>query len=284
MSRFGGIFTLGRPDLRGHYHPAREELVLRNKTHMTYEGQQAMPPNFIYSTRRELAILAENCPQLLHTPQHALVHAGIDAIMFDDSSMTVWLVQVTHGSPRPVSPEGLLFLLEVVRESPYEPSPTHPWQFVYAIRGQPANIFFHLSGKERTQRFSISFWMPRIKPYVMQLRDTKMDLNSSRDPYEQWGLPCKVSQKSSPSLPRRLAHSMGHLFPKYRRTTESSTVQDELTSDINSAIIRESGVPGAQLLGKIVREQDLGTVDHYVRDDEQAQTSSWGKRLAEMCR
>ncbi|KAG1814352.1 uncharacterized protein BJ212DRAFT_367252 [Suillus subaureus] len=282
MSRFGGIFTLGRPDLRGHYHLAREELVLRNKTHMTYEGRRAVLPSFVYSTRRELAILAENCPQLLLTPQHALVHPGIDAIMFDDSSMTVWLVQVTPGSPRPVSPEGLLFLLEVVRESPYEPSPTHPWQFVQAIRGQPTNIFFHLSGKERTQRFSMSFWMPRIKPYMMLLRSTKTDVYSSGNPYEQWGLPYKVSQKSSPRLPQRLANSMAHLVPRRRRTTEPSAAQVNLTSEINDAIIRGSGVPGAQLLGEIEREQDPGPVNHYVRDDEQ--TSSWGKRLAEVCR
>lgn len=281
MSTSGGIFTLGRPDLRGHYHPAREELVLRNKTHMAYEGQRATPPNFIYSTRRELAILAANCPQHLHTPQHALVHPGIDAVMFDASSMTVWLVQVTHGSPRPVSPEGLLFLLEVVRESPYEPSPTHPWQFVYAIRGQPTNILFHLSGKERTQQFSMSFWMPRIKPYVMQMREMDLDTHSSASPYEQWGFPCKVSQKSSPNLSRRLVNSIAHLVPRCRRTTESSATQDKFTSDINSAIIRNSGVPGARLLGEIVREQDSGPADHYVQDDEQ--TSSWGKRLAEVC-
>ncbi|KAG2753479.1 hypothetical protein P692DRAFT_20771640 [Suillus brevipes Sb2] len=282
MSRSGGIFTLGRPDLRGNYHPAHEEFVLQKKTHMTYEGQRSMPPNFIYSTRRELAILAENCPQLLHTPQHALVHPGIDAVMFDASSMTVWLVQVTHGSPRPVSPEGLLFLLDVVRGSPYEPSPTHPWQFVYAIRGQPTNIFFHLSGKEKTQHISMSFWTPRIKPYAMQLSDTDLDVHSSGNPYEQWGIPYKVSQKHSPSLPQRLAHSMTHFVPRCRRATGPSTAQDKLTSDINSAIIRNSGVPGARLLGKIVKEQDPGPVDHYLRDDEQ--TNSWGKRLAEMCR
>ncbi|KAG2128748.1 uncharacterized protein EDB93DRAFT_1183695 [Suillus bovinus] len=282
MSRSGGTFTLGRPDLRGHYHPAHEELVLQQNTHMTNEEQRAMHPNFIYSTRRELATLAEYCPQLLHTPQHALVHPGIDAVMFDASSMSVWLVQVTHGSPRPVSPEGLLFLLDVVRKTPYEPSPTHPWKFVYAIRGQPTNIFFRLSGKERTQHFSMNFWMPRIKPYVMQLRDTHLNVHPSGNPYEQWGFPYKVLQKSSPSLLRHLANSMTHLVPKCRCTTKSGTTQDTFTSDINGTIIQESGVPGAQLLGEIVKEQDPGPVDHYLRDNEE--TNSWRGRFAKVFR
>ncbi|KAG2129731.1 uncharacterized protein EDB93DRAFT_1181997, partial [Suillus bovinus] len=270
MSRSGGTFTLGRPDLRGHYHPAHEELVLQQNTHMTNEEQRAMHPNFIYSTRRELATLAEYCPQLLHTPQHALVHPGIDAVMFDASSMSVWLVQVTHGSPRPVSPEGLLFLLDVVRKTPYEPSPTHPWKFVYAIRGQPTNIFFRLSGKERTQHFSMNFWMPRIKPYVMQLRDTHLNVHPSGNPYEQWGF--------LTNLLRHLANSMTHLVPKCRCTTKSGTTQDTFTSDINGTIIQESGVPGAQLLGEIVKEQDPGPVDHYLRDNEE--TNSWRGRFA----
>ncbi|KAG2135092.1 hypothetical protein DEU56DRAFT_807735 [Suillus clintonianus] len=285
MSRFGGTFTLGRPDLQGHYHLAQEELVLRTKTHLAHEEQRAMPSSFIYSTQRELAMLAEYCPQLLHTPQHALVHPGIDAIMFDSNKLTVWLVQVTHGThgtSRPVSPEGLIFLLDVVRGSPYEPSPTHPWQFIYATRGQSTKTFY-LSGKERTQRFSMGFWLPRIKPYIMQLRDTDREVHSSSKPYEQWGLPYKAPQKSSPSLPRRLANSLAHLVPRSRSTTESNiTVLDKMTSEINGAIIRNSGVPGAQLLGEIVKEQYPGPLDHYVRDVEQ--TNSWVKRWAEVCR
>ncbi|KAG1746924.1 hypothetical protein EDB19DRAFT_333116 [Suillus lakei] len=282
MSKSGGTFTLGRPDFWGHCHPAREEFVLQTKIHVAHEEQRAMP-NFIYSTHRELAMLAENCPQILHTPQHALVHPGIDAIMFDASSMTVWLIQVTHGSPRPVSPEGLLFLLEAIRGSPYEPSPTHPWQFIYAIRGQPTKNIFHLSGKEKTQRHSMSFWMPRIKPYVMQLRDTDSDVHSSSNSYEQWGIPYKVPQKSSPSLSRRLANSLAQLVPRFRRTAKSnSTVQDKLTSEVYGSIIRDSGLPGAQLLGEIAKEQDPGPIDHYARDDEQ--TYSWGKRLVDVCR
>ncbi|KAG0697041.1 hypothetical protein DFH29DRAFT_948199 [Suillus ampliporus] len=265
MSRLGGTFTLGRPDLQGHCHPANEDFVLRTKVHVAPKEQRVMPSSYTYSTQRELAMLLENCPYILLSPKHGLVHPGIDAIMFDAGTLTVWLVQVTHGSNRPVSPHGLLFLLDVVRGTPYEPSPKHPWQFVFATRGQPTNIF-QLSGKENTQHFSIFFWKPRVKPYIMQLHDTDGD-NSSTNPYEQWGFPCKTLQNSSPSLPRRLATSLAHLVPRFQHKTESDhTPQDKMTSEIYGAIIRDSGVPGAQLLGEMTREQERGPVDHYARD------------------
>ncbi|KAG2141930.1 hypothetical protein DEU56DRAFT_795574 [Suillus clintonianus] len=283
MSRLGGIFTLGRPDVQGHYHPTQEELVLLTKMDVEHEKQQTMPSNSIYSSQRELSLLAANRPQILHTPEHALVHPGIDAIMFDADKLTVWLVQVMHGTSRPVSPEGLLFLLDVVRGSPYEPSPTHPWHFVYVTRGQPTKLFFHLSGQERTRRFLTQFWEERIKPYVMQLHDTDLDVRSSSNAYDQWGFPYKIPQRSSPSLPRRLANSLAHLVPRSRRTTESDITHDKMMSEIDAAIIRNSGVPGAQSLAEMVREQFSGPVrHHYVRDDKQ--TSSWRKRWAEVCR
>ncbi|KAG1749660.1 uncharacterized protein EDB91DRAFT_1108941 [Suillus paluster] len=265
-----GLSSSGRPDVQGHCHPANEQFVLRKKSHVAPKDQRAMPSSHSYSTQCELAMLAENFPQILLSPKHALVHPGIDAVMFDSSTSTVWLVQVTHGSHRPVSPLGLLFLLDAVRGSPYEPSPHHPWQFVFATREQSPKIFLQLSGKKRTQHFSMFFWRPRIKPFIMQLRDTDCDVHSSGDPaYEQWGFPCKAPLKSSPGLPRRLANLLTHLVPIPRHTTESNyVVQDKMASEIQGAIIRDSGVPGAQLLGDMTREQQLGPVDHYVRDED----------------
>ncbi|KAG1741836.1 uncharacterized protein EDB91DRAFT_1129608 [Suillus paluster] len=270
MSRSGGVFKLGRPDLQGLCHPANEDFVLRTKIHVAPKDQRAMTRSSTYTTQRELATLAENCPQVLLSPKHGLMHPGIDAVMFDDSTSTMWLVQVAHESHRPVSPYGLLFLLDVVRGSSYEPSPNHPWQFVFATRGQPTNIFFQLSGKKRTQYFSTLFWKPRVKPYIMQLRDTDRDVQSSSDPYEQWGFPYKAPQKSSHTgLPQRLAKSLAHLVPTSKHTTKSNlATQDKMASEIEGAIIQNSGVPGAQLLGDIAREQPLGPVDHYMRSED----------------
>ncbi|KAG1724574.1 uncharacterized protein EDB91DRAFT_124951 [Suillus paluster] len=118
---------LGRPDLHGQCHPANEDFVLRTKIHLAPKDQRDMAPSYTYTMQHELAMLAENCPQVLLSPNHGLVHPGTDAVMFDASTSTMWLVQVTHGSHRPVSPHGLLFLLDVVWGSPYEPSPKHPF-------------------------------------------------------------------------------------------------------------------------------------------------------------
>ncbi|KAG1729078.1 uncharacterized protein EDB91DRAFT_1085859 [Suillus paluster] len=126
-----------------------------------------------------------------------------------------------------------------------------------------------LSGDERTWHFPLFFWTPRIKLYIMQLRETDHDVSSSRSSYEQWGFLYKAPPKSSPSVPRRLANSLAHLVRRLLYTSESNyVVQDRMTSEIHGAIIRNSGVPGAQLLGDIASEQRLGLPDHYVWDDE----------------
>ncbi|KAG0700318.1 hypothetical protein DFH29DRAFT_932457 [Suillus ampliporus] len=241
-----------------HCHPASEDFVLRTKIHVASKEQRTMASSYTYSTQRELAMLSENCPYILLSPKHGLVHPGIDAIMFNASTLAVWLVQVTHGSHHPVSSHGLLFLLDVVRGTPYEPSPKHPWHL--------PNLF-QLSWKENTQHFSILFWKPRVKPYIMQLHDTDGDVDSSNNPYEQWGFRCKAPQKSPPSPSQRLATSLAHLVPRSQHKTEPDrTRQDKMASEIHGVIIRD-WAPGTQLLGEMTREQERGPIDYYVRDD-----------------
>ncbi|KAG0709325.1 hypothetical protein DFH29DRAFT_225678 [Suillus ampliporus] len=256
MSRFGGTFELSTPNLWGHFQPAHEVLVLGTKINVARNLKQAMPSRYPYCTQRDLVMLAEKCPNILHSPKDALVHPGIDAIMFDASTSTVWLMQVTHGSPRPVSPEGLLFLLNAVRGTAYEPSPVHHWQFVFATREQTTGNPFQLSGERKTRYFSSLFWELRVKSYIMQLRDTPRGLFSS-DPYEPWGFHCKKT-----SLSRRLANSLAHHVQRPRRATKSETksegaLQDQSKAASLGALIRTSGVPGAQLLGDMTVEQSV---------------------------
>ncbi|KAG0707717.1 hypothetical protein DFH29DRAFT_895072 [Suillus ampliporus] len=258
MSRFGGAFELGCPDSQGHCQPAHEDLDLHAK------DQRAVPSRYAYSTRGELAALAEKYPNILHSPEDALVHPGIDAIMFDASTSTVWLMQVVYRSPRPISPQGLLFLLGTFRGSAYEPSPIRPWNLVFASRGLPTTHFFQLSGPRNTQYFSSVFWDPRIKPYVMRLRNTD---DSSSSPYEQWGFPHKIPRKHSPSVSQRFANSLAHLVHGPRRTTGSERA-DQVTAGLWGTLIRTSGVPGARLLADVMSEQPVGPSGFNMRMPE----------------
>ncbi|KAG1753459.1 hypothetical protein EDB19DRAFT_1669442 [Suillus lakei] len=262
LSRFGGAFKLGCPDSQGHCQPAHKNLNLCAKLDLVRKEERAiLPSSHTYSTPGELAVLAKNYPHVLHSPKHALVHPGIDAIMFDDSTSTVWLMQVTYGPPRPISPQGLLFLLSTVRGSTYEPSPVRPWNLVFVSREQATTGPFQLSGSKNTQFFSLTFWDPRMKPYVMELRDPD---SSSSDPYEQWGFPYEIPRKHSLSLPRRLANSLVHLLHRERRKTRLDSADQE-TAWLWSTTIYTSGVPGAQLLGDMTREQPVGPNGFHTR-------------------
>ncbi|KAG1756735.1 uncharacterized protein EDB91DRAFT_1094168 [Suillus paluster] len=243
MSRFGGAFELGCPDSQGHCRPAHEDLV---------------------RTQGELAALAEKYPHILHSPEDALIHPGIDAIMFDAGTSTVWLMQVMYGSPRPISPQGLLFLLSAIRGSAYEPSPIRPWNLVFASRGQPLTNLLQLSGSKNTQFFTSVFWDPRIKLYVMQLRDTDSGMYSSSTLYEKWGFPYKTPRRSLPSFPRHLANSLAHLVRRPWRATGSECA-DQATAGLWGTLIRTSGVPGAQLLGEMTSEQPVGPNGFHMR-------------------
>ncbi|KAG1746617.1 uncharacterized protein EDB91DRAFT_1245803 [Suillus paluster] len=257
MSRFGGTFELMSPNSQGNCQPMHEVLVLRNKIKMgrNLKEQRAMPSRYPYCTQRELVMLSQKCPNILHSPKDALVHPGIDAVMFDTSTSTVWLMQVTHESSRSVSPEGLLFLLNALRGAAYEPYPVHPWQFVFATRGQTTRNPFQLGGERETQYFSTLFWESRIKPYVLQLHDKVPNLFSS-DPYEPWGFHCKKKSRSL-SL-RHFANSLVRLVQRPRRTTESKGEErDQLIAGSLGASIRTSVVPGAQLLADMTIKQSV---------------------------
>lgn len=262
MSRFGGAFELGCPDSQGHCQPAHKDLNLCAKLDLVNKEKRAiLLSSYSYSTQGELAALAKNYPHVLHSPKHALVHPGIDAIMFDDSTSTVWLMQVTYGHPRPISPQGLLFLLSAARGTAYEPSPIRSWNLVFVSREQPTTDSFQLSGSKKTQFFYSVFWDPRIKPYVMQLRDAD---SSSSDPYEQWGFPYKISRKHPLSLSRRLANRLVDLLHRPRRETVLDSA-DQVTARLWSTTIQTSGVPGAQLLGEMTREQPVGPNGFHTR-------------------
>jgi len=262
MSRFGGVFELGCPDSQGHCQPAHKDLNLCAKLGRAGKEERAiLPSSYTYSTQSELAALAKNHPHVLHSPNHALVHPGIDAIMFDDITSTVWLMQVTHGHPRPISPQGLLFLLSTARGTAYEPSPVRPWNLVFVSREQATTDSFQLSGSKKTQFFHSVFWDPRIKPYVMRLRDTD---SSSSDPYEQWGFPCKIPRKHLLSLSRRLTNRLLQLFHKPRRETGLDHA-DQMNARLWSTTILTSGVPGAQLLGEMTSEQPVGPNGFHTR-------------------
>jgi hypothetical protein len=168
---------------------------------------------------------------------------------------------VTHGNPRRMSPEGLLFLLSAARGTAYEPSPIRPWNLVFVSHEQATTDSFQLSGSKKTQFFYSVFWDPRIKPYVMQLRDAD---NSSNDPYEQWGFPYKVPRKHSPSLPRRLTNRLLHLLHRPRREPGLDSA-DQLTAMLWSTTLQTSGVPGAQLLGEMTSEQPVGPNGFHTR-------------------
>ncbi|KAG1827248.1 uncharacterized protein BJ212DRAFT_40808 [Suillus subaureus] len=262
MSRFGGTFELGCLDSQGHCQPAHKDLNLCAKLDLAGKEEQAiLPSSYTYSTQGELAALAENHPHVLHSPTHALVHPGIDAIMFDDSTSTVWLMQVTYGHSRPISPQGLLFLLNTARGTTYEPSPIRPWNLVFISREQATTDSFQLSGSKETEFFCSVFWDPRIKLYVMRLRDTG---SSSSDPYEQWGFPYKTPRKYSISLSRRLTNRLLHLLHRPRRETGLDKA-DQVTARIQGTIIQASGVPGAQLLGEMTSEQPVGPNRFHMR-------------------
>jgi hypothetical protein len=262
MSRFGGVFELGCPDFQGHCQPAHKDLKLCDNLDLAGKEERAsLPSNHTYSTQGELVALAENYPHVLHSPKHELVHPGIDAIMFDDSTSTVWLMQVTYKHPRPMSPQGLLFLLNTARGTAYEPSPIRPWNLVFVSHEQATTDSFQLSGSKKTQFFYSVFWDPRIKPYVMQLRDAD---NSSSDPYEQWGFPSKVPRKHSLSLPRRLTNRLMHLLHRPRLETGLDSA-DQLTAMLWSTTLQTSGVPGAQLLGEMTSEQPVGPNGFHTR-------------------
>ncbi|KAG2368609.1 hypothetical protein BDR07DRAFT_1605413 [Suillus spraguei] len=262
ISRFGGTFELGCPDSQGRCGSAHKDLNLCAKLYLEgKEERTILPSSYTYSTQGELAALVENYPHILHSPKHALVHPGIDAIMFDDNTSTVWLMQVTYGHPRPISPQGLLFLLSTARGTAYEPSPIHPWNLVFVSRKQANMDSFQLSGSKKTQFFYSVFWDPRIKPYVMQLRDTD---SSSSDPYEQWGFPHKTLRKHSLSLSRRLANRLLHLLRRPRRETRLDSA-DQVTAMLWSTTIQTSGVPGAQLLGEMTSEQPVGPNGFHTR-------------------
>lgn len=263
MSRFGGVFELQYSSLQEHCEPAPEDLVLRAKD-LACEIQQAASSRYTYCTADELLLLAENYPFILLSPKHTLVHPGIDAIMFDANTSTVWLMQVTYGSPHLISPEGFLFLLSAVRGSVYEPSPLRPWKFVFATRGQSTSYPFELGGFRENRNYYFQFWDPRIESYFMQLRDTARDLDSSSSPYEQWGFPYRTTPKSSPCLTQRLANWLLHLTQRAPVAPVFERV-DQLVVERWATLTRASGVPGAELLADMISEQPVGPGGFYMR-------------------
>ncbi|KAG1750645.1 uncharacterized protein EDB91DRAFT_700007 [Suillus paluster] len=159
MSRFGGTFELGHPYAQGHYKPAHEDLVP-----------------------------AENCPPILHSPKHPLVHPGIIL----DASMLM-----TRGSPRPVSPLGLLFLLDVVLGSPHEQSRTPRSSSLPRSLPKPS---FSSVGRKDHSTFLVLLNATH-QAIHLQLRDTDHDdyVHPSSDPYEQWGSLTSLRGKTHPA-------------------------------------------------------------------------------------
>ncbi|KAG1778525.1 hypothetical protein EV702DRAFT_157510 [Suillus placidus] len=253
MSRFGGTFELGCRDSHAHCQPADEGLFLRAKFEVPHEVQLA------YRTQGQLAKLAKNYPHILHTPEHALLHPGIDAIMFDASTSTVWLMQVTYGSPRPISSHGLVFLLDAVRGSAYEPSPLRPWKLIFVTSPrQDITDSFQLGGSDKSEYFTSMFWDTRMNSYVMQLRDTDDDMHSSNSAYKQWGFP--LWKNSLISLPRCITN-LAHLAQRPWRAIGSDCV-DQVTMGLWGTFIR---MPGAHLLGDIMSEQPIGPRGLHMR-------------------
>ncbi|OAX32715.1 hypothetical protein K503DRAFT_869998 [Rhizopogon vinicolor AM-OR11-026] len=263
MSKFGGTFELRRPDWQGHCESALENFVLRAQD-AAYKDKQVPPLIYTYYTQEQLLVLAKKYPYTLLSPHHALMHPGIDAIVFDARNSTVWLMQVTYEFPRLISPKGLLFLLTAVRGSAYEPSPLRPWKLIVATRGQPTPYPFKLSGSRENQHYYFQFWDPRIKSYLMHLRDTDRDLNSSSSPYEQWGFPYKTARKNLNRLMRHLASWLGHGVCVPRRATGTKRA-DQAKAEHWSTVTRASGVPGAELLADMISQQPVGSTGFYMR-------------------
>ncbi|KAG1891494.1 hypothetical protein F4604DRAFT_1673334 [Suillus subluteus] len=253
MSRFGGTFELGCRDSQAHYQLANQSLFLRTKFEAQYGVQLA------YRTQGQLAELATNYPHILHTPGHALLHPGIDAIMFDSSTSTVWLMQVTYGSPRPISPHGLVFLLDAVRCTAYEPSALRPWKLIFVTPPwQDITDSFQLGGSDKSEYFTSMFWDTRMKSYVMQLRDTDDDVHSSNSACKQWGFP--LWKNSLISLPRCIAN-LAHLAQTPWRVIGSECV-DQVTMGLWGTFIR---TPGAHLFGDMMGEQPIGPSGLHLR-------------------
>lgn len=249
MSRFGGTFELGSRDSE-HCQPADEGLFLRANFEVPHEVQLA------YQTQSQLAQLAKNYPHILHTSGHALLHPGIDAIMFDASTSIVWLMQVTYGSPRPISSHGLVFLLDAVRGSAYEPSPLRPWRLIFVTPPQQAiTDSFQLGGSDKSEYFTSMFWDTRMNSYVMQLRDTDDDVHSSNSAYKQWGFP--LWKNSLISLPRCITN-FAHLAQRPWCTIGSDCV-DQVMLGLWGTFMR---TPGTHLLGVMPNEQPIGRALH----------------------
>ncbi|KAG1754285.1 hypothetical protein EDB19DRAFT_642698 [Suillus lakei] len=226
---------------------------LRANSEVAHEVQLA------YRTQGQLAELADNYPHILHTPVHALLHPGIDAIMFDASTSTVWLMQVTYGSPRPISPHGLVFLLDAVRGSAYEPSSLRPWKLIFVTPPrQDITDSFQLGGSNKSEYFTSMFWDTRMKSYVMQLRNTDDDEHSSNSAYMQWGFP--LWKNSLISLPRCLA-TLAHLAQIPWRAIDSECV-DQATMGLWGTFIR---TPGSYLFGDMTSEQPSGSSGLHMR-------------------
>ncbi|KAG1826799.1 uncharacterized protein BJ212DRAFT_6332 [Suillus subaureus] len=252
MSRFGGTFELGYRDSLAHCQLADEGLFLRTKSEVPHGVQLA------YRTQDQLVKLATNYPHILHTPKHALLHPGIDAIMFDSSTSTVWLMQVTYGPPRPISSHGLVFLLDAVRCTAYEPSPLRPWKLIFVTPPrQDITDSFQLGGSDKSEYFTSMFWDTRMKSYVMQLRDVDDDVHSSNSTYKQWGFP--LWKNSLISLPR--IANLAHLALKPWRAIGSDCV-DQVTMGLWGTFIR---TPGAHLLGDMMSEQPIGPSGLHTR-------------------
>lgn len=246
MSRFGGTFELGIRDSVAHCQPADEGLFLRANFEVPHEVQLA------YQTHGQLAKLAKNYPHILHTPGHALLHPGIDAIMFDASTSIVWLMQVTYGSPRPISSHGLVFLLDAVRCSAYEPSPLRPWRLIFVTPPQQdITNSFQLGGSDKSEYFTSMFWDTRMNSYVMQLRNTDDDIHSSNSAYKQWGFP--LWKNSLISLPRCITN-LAVLAQRPWRAIGSDCV-DQVILGLWGTFMR---TPGTHLLGDMTNEQPIG--------------------------
>ncbi|KAG1756298.1 uncharacterized protein EDB91DRAFT_1091780 [Suillus paluster] len=248
MFRYGGTFELRCPDSEWNYQPADEGFFLRANSTATPKRRWA------YRTQGQLADLAENYPFILHSPEHSLVHPGIDAVMFDVSASTVWLMQVTYGSPRPISPKALRFVQDTVRGSAYEPTPLRPWNLIFVTRRQVIADSFQLGGSRKSEYFTSMFWDKRMKPYVMQLRDTDPGMHSSstsfqHTPYQQWGFPMWKSL----SFPQRLANSLAHLVHGPWLATGFECV-DQVTMGLWGMFIR---TPGSHLLGYMTSEDSI---------------------------
>ncbi|KAG0707270.1 hypothetical protein DFH29DRAFT_22653 [Suillus ampliporus] len=128
--------------------------------------------------------------------------------------------------------------------------------------------------------------MPRVKPYVMQLRDTDRGVYLSSDTYEQWGFHHKAFVEELAQPPAAPCKLTGTLCPRLsRHPTESNrVVQVQMASETQDVIVRDSGVPGAQVLG----DSDMASVQRSTAMRalgmcRMIKTDSWGKSGGKRC-